>query len=292
MDFNQLIKLILLYVCSGKILRLPDCGKLDAAWTKFYYGKKLKGSLYSIISEVTFQDCAIKCILYPRCKSISINDHERLCMLHHSRLNESGITIEIAEGWTHIETDNEIQNLGPFCATHKPCQHGQQCEDTCHSPQYKCKFRENNWILQATDMCFGAKDDSYGKFNITHNGRLVSLRFRHKKGTVTCNNERSPVGSRWGCWKFPESINIAITTGMTSNFNQPVISKDVINETNYKYKLPGFDGNSPVLTITGYNQTVQAGEELRVWYNQDLNNHSEDNNDGMSCADIYAVFSD
>ncbi|XP_057292244.1 uncharacterized protein LOC130614803 [Hydractinia symbiolongicarpus] len=288
MDFKQLIKLTLLYLCSGKILRLPDCGKLDAAWTKFYYGKKLKGCLYSIISEATFQDCAIKCALYPKCESISMNDHERLCMLHHSRHNESGITFETAEGWTHIETDNEIQNLGPFCATHKPCQKGQQCEDTCHSPQYKCKFRENKWILQATDMCFGAKNDSYGKFTISHNGRLVSLKFRHKRGTVTCNNEDSIVGSRWGCWKFPKTIYISITTDK----NQTVISKDVVNETNFKYNLPGFDGNSPVLIITGYNQTVQTGEELRVWYNQDLKDHSEENNDGISCADVYAVFSD
>ncbi|XP_057300779.1 uncharacterized protein LOC130635463 [Hydractinia symbiolongicarpus] len=280
MNFKQVIKLVLVSVCSGMILRLPDCGKLDAAWTKFYCGKKLKGSRHSITSDATFQDCAIKCVLYPKCKSISINEDERLCMLHHSRYSESGVTLETAKGWRHVETDNKMKNLGLYCEKHKPCQYG-QCEDTCDARQYKCKYKAKDWKLQATNICFGTKNDQFGKFKITHNGKLAALKLKHMRGLVSCNPKKAL--TRWGCgWENPKNIFIVIT----NSEDQIIMPEGKKKEHN---KIPGFNGNSSFITL---DKQVKAGEELRIWYSQDLRNFSEENNNGSSCADIYAVFFD
>lgn len=96
-------------ICSSKILRLPACGKYHAYWTKIYDGKKLQHSNYSLVSGVDYQECVIKCMYYPKCKSVSIN--ENLCMLHHNRHDENGTLLISEEGWTHVETDNMTKNV-------------------------------------------------------------------------------------------------------------------------------------------------------------------------------------
>ena len=35
---------------------------------------------------------------------------------------------------------------------------------------------------------------------------------------------------------------------------------------------------------------VAAGQEFRVWYDEDLKNESEHDNGGKTCMDIYALY--
>lgn len=58
------------------------------------------------------------------------------------------------------------------------------------------------------------------------------------------------------------------------------------------YELPGFDENSAFIEFDVYNTTVKVGYELRIWYLQDIKDTSENNNEGRSCANVYAVFCD
>ncbi|XP_057302169.1 uncharacterized protein LOC130636452 [Hydractinia symbiolongicarpus] len=142
--------LLLCYTLKALILRLPECNKFDAAWTEFYYDEILKGSKHSLVSDHTMEQCLKKCMLYPKCKSVSIKENEKLCMLHHSRHGDEGVALEIAEGWTHIETDDTVQNFGPYCNANKPCEHG-ICVDTCDGEQYECHF-ENKYTSNSTNF--------------------------------------------------------------------------------------------------------------------------------------------
>lgn len=112
-SWNFLIILLLstFYSTRSEILRLPQCGKFDAAWTNIYEGKCLTESTHSLVSNTSYEQCLVTCMLYPKCKSISIKEDAGLCMLHHSRHDENGTKLEINDGWVHIETDDKLQNV-------------------------------------------------------------------------------------------------------------------------------------------------------------------------------------
>lgn len=278
--------LLLLPALSCTILRLPDCGKFDGAWTKFYSGKVLRKSKHSLVHHVTFEQCAVKCMFYPKCKSISVKDEEKMCMIHHSRHNENGTKLEMEKGWTHVETNDTLRNLGAYCQVNQPCQHG-RCEDTCEPKQYKCQCDDHNWKPQATNVCFGAKGDSYGRFNFRDSGRLVKLKLTHR-GEKLINCREGIKRTRWGCDINMEEIYVA-TTNEENNIFFP---REPPTKTKTHYTLSGFNGNSTFLEFKSYNKSITVGEEFRIWYIQDLKKIRDGDNVGMSCADVSAIICD
>ncbi|XP_057302053.1 uncharacterized protein LOC130636374 [Hydractinia symbiolongicarpus] len=138
---------LLFYAINGIILRLPDCNKFDAAWTEFYYDEILKGSKHSLVSDHTMVQCLEKCMLYPKCRSVSVKEDEKLCMLHHSRHDDEKNKLEMAEGWTHIETDDTLENIGPYCNANRPCEGYDICVDTCSGEQYECYRYEEEYEI-------------------------------------------------------------------------------------------------------------------------------------------------
>lgn len=57
--------------------------------------------------------------------------------------------------------------------------------------------------------------------------------------------------------------------------------------------IPGYDSLSPELVLLALSNPpfVTRGQELRVWYGEDLNKKAKvDDNEGKSCCDIYARF--
>ena len=55
--------------------------------------------------------------------------------------------------------------------------------------------------------------------------------------------------------------------------------------------LPGFKSSSSkiILPLFSLYQLV-SGEELRLWYGEDLANHTETNNGGRVCCNVYALY--
>lgn len=52
----------------------------------------------------------------------------------------------------------------------------------------------DDWKLQVTNVCFGAKDDSYGNFTLTHTGTLTKLKLQHKgEGTLNSMSFSQPL---------------------------------------------------------------------------------------------------
>ena len=60
----------------------------------------------------------------------------------------------------------------------------------------------------------------------------------------------------------------------------------------YTYQLDGADFNSATLVykLLRTPLVVLVGQQFQLWYAHDLVNYTEDNNDGKTCADVYALY--
>lgn len=141
------------------------------------------------------------------------------------------------------------------------------------------------WLkANAANICFGARNDSYGNFTIPWSGAVISLRLVYVSGYLKCRqSEEHPHGSHWGCIK-----RYHLTTLVTNGMNKVIFPQ---NYNNNSYFLRGCHINSFELVFSPLSPPlrVAAGEEFRIWYRQDLYYQSEYNNAGYACADVYVL---
>ncbi|KAL9983049.1 hypothetical protein ACROYT_G005173 [Oculina patagonica] len=173
------------------------------------------------------------------------------------------------------------------------CKPGAKCRPLYGSDGFSCE-RITRVIEEAVPwfkansnkVCFGAKDDSYGKFNMPLDGTVVSLKLVYVSGYVACQTQTLPYGSNWGCTE--ETL---LTTLVTNDRNEVVFPR---YRQSKAYKIPGQNFNSPELVFKILPRllrlNVAAGEEFRIWYRQDLLNGSESNNAGQTCTDVYVLY--
>lgn len=57
------------------------------------------------------------------------------------------------------------------------------------------------------------------------------------------------------------------------------------------YKLPGYTASSSALVFCAAKKPhcVFSNSELRLWYGEDLVTHTESDNGGRTCADVYGL---
>ena len=141
-------------------------------------------------------------------------------------------------------------------------------------------------------MCFGAKDNSFGTFEIRQSGDIYNLKLVHQSGAVNCVDDINS-GSNWGCSHgdyYDNKLNVHITNESNARIFPPNSS---VNFDEYLfYKLPGFRGNSAEIVFDFFPVplSVTTGQRFRVWYGEDLGNHGEGNNVGNSCIDVYGFY--
>ena len=131
-------------------------------------------------------------------------------------------------------------------------------------------------------MCFGAKNDSFGSFNVPYNGTILTFELVYKSGYVTCNANNLPYGSHWAC-KKQEKIGTIITNAENKVIFPP-------NDKNTSFMLPGYHRNLPKLIYHLSPQMVEGGEECRIWYHEGYRNQNENDNAGSTCTDVYALY--
>jgi len=109
------------------------------------------------------------------------------------------------------------------------------------------------------------------------------LRLKYISGFVTCNKNKVPYGSHWACKKGSK-----IATIVTNAKNKVIFPHSYQNQS---YILPGYQENSSELVFNRLAPPlrVAAGEEYRIWYHEDFVNGPEDDNDGYTCVDVYAL---
>ena len=149
------------------------------------------------------------------------------------------------------------------------------------------KLSKHPWILQQTNVCFGAKDHHYGKFKLKNEGRIVAAKLVYKSGYVSCDLNKGQK-SRWGCEK-----GIGLRVYITDEFNRIVLPKtfDSREPHGIYYTLVGYHSNSDELVLADYSSSVYGtvGTDLRVWYSEDLYDSTTSDNGGTTCADVYVM---
>ena len=137
-------------------------------------------------------------------------------------------------------------------------------------------------------MCFGARDNSYGKFRIHKAGKISAFKLAHRSGSVSCLPEAEK-GTNWGC-NYTDYIG-QICTHITDASNVRLVNNLKLGPHDC-YQLSGFDHNSPEIELSLSSPIgVRAGQEFRIWYAEDLKNLDDDDNAyNKSCVDVYGFY--
>ena len=142
-------------------------------------------------------------------------------------------------------------------------------------------------------MCFGARDNQFGRFYIPPGGGSVgAIKLVHLYGYVSCDTRNSIHWSYWGCANhggIKERVSVAITT--SGNHVLLPVSQLAIDSGLWT-TIPGYNSQSPELVMAFYNhpRPMISGEELRLWYGEDLKGSTEGDNGGRVCCYVYALF--
>ena len=131
-------------------------------------------------------------------------------------------------------------------------------------------------------VCFGARDDSYGRFTVQVTGKIITAKLVHISGYVA--NSRTSTGGNWG------NPSCKLRTVITTGSNYVVFPANyTLSET---YILEGYRSTSPELVFPNASESggVTRGQELRIWFVEDLSDFSEGDNSGQSCADVFLFY--
>ena len=159
------------------------------------------------------------------------------------------------------------------------------------SLNFASKFFSEKWKkINTSPVCFGARDDSYGAFNIRESGVIHTFKLVHLSGSIRCNHVHP--SSYWGC-DNPSHGDMRLITVITFKNRSALLLADYgEKDCHYFYKIEGVGVNDTELRFNNLPSpiSVSVGDEFQIWYGQDLNNCSEDNNSGQTCADVYAWY--
>ena len=143
-------------------------------------------------------------------------------------------------------------------------------------------------------VCYGAKDNQYGAFNMTKSGRLMTMKLVHRSGWVRCN-QWFPA-SYWSCTSYAGGTLMTIITDNNKVAVLPA-GEDMqalpeCGGRKHFYSLDGTDHNSTELVFRNLSNplTVSRNQELQIWYGQDWMKCWEADNRGKICVDVYAWY--
>ena len=136
-------------------------------------------------------------------------------------------------------------------------------------------------------VCFGAKDDQFGEFEVEIGGSVDSVKLVHISGDVTCAwfPGFANAWSKFGCHKSSSELFTFITTA-----NNDILLPES-REFPSRYTLQGYHPDSTEIVFTNILNPLRlsSGQQLRVWYG-DLVDESEYDNSGSTCVDVYAKY--
>ena len=151
----------------------------------------------------------------------------------------------------------------------------------------------DSWVkVNSRPVCFGARDNKYGSFNVPYGGKIVAVKLVHLSGYVTCAVSQISHYSFWGCDNIPSlknHVNVIITT--SSNTIITPVSPFLKNHVAKFSELPGYNSFSPEIILPRFSpHSVNSGQELRLWYGEDLTDRTESDNGGWVCCNVYALY--
>ena len=151
--------------------------------------------------------------------------------------------------------------------------------------------------MNTEPVCFEARDNKYGAFNITKTGLLKTVRLVRKSGSIKCNAITGP--SYWGCTNVHDYGNNGLMTIITNAKNEAILppagnlkARAGCNNKKHFYSLNGTTHTSPELVFADLTNkvSVSRNQELQIWYGQDWIGCYENDNQGKTCVDVYVWY--
>ena len=139
--------------------------------------------------------------------------------------------------------------------------------------------------LNTAPVCFGGKNDSFGRFGIEFGGSVNAVKLIHVSGGVKCSYMPWVKSSKFGCdGEISENIHTVITTS-----NDEILLPESKERV---YTLPGNERESEEIVFVEISTplVLSSGQELRIWHGEDLTKNSDGDNSGLSCVDVYAKY--
>ena len=142
-------------------------------------------------------------------------------------------------------------------------------------------------------MCFGARDNNYGSFHVPYGGKIAAVKLIYLSGYVTCSGQISH-WSFWGCGNHPSlknHVSLAITTSSNTLLMPPSQFFTFHGGDGRWAELPGYNSLSPEIILPRFSSySVSSGQELRLWYGEDLEALTESDNAGLVCSNVYVLY--
>ena len=161
----------------------------------------------------------------------------------------------------------------------------------------KIIFPLGNWQKANTaPVCFGTRDTQPGSFYLPSGGGLAAIKLVHLYGYVSCDVRHPQHWSFWGCGQhssLKQEVDVVITTSDDKQIILPPAEFMKYKHQGGKWaRVPGYDSFSKEIVLTPFAKPypVLAGQQLRLWYGEDLDDYTESDNGGKVCCDVYAQF--
>lgn len=141
--------------------------------------------------------------------------------------------------------------------------------------------------MQAENVCYEAKGGKYGVIKLKQKGLVTGIKLKHVSGNLTCRVKSPQSTTLWGCARQHKP---QVMTVVTDDSNRVVFP---VNLKGDRFEWPGFNpyiSHILVFTNLAYPIFFNKGQELRIWYTEDLYNHTTFDNGGVHCVNVYAKF--
>ena len=122
---------------------------------------------------------------------------------------------------------------------------------------------------------------------------MAGVKLVHVYGYVSCHRHAATNWSPWGCGLGAhQEINTVITNAQNQLLLPPSQFLSTHHAAGKWHRIPGYTSMSPVLELKAFGKpiSVSSGQELRLWYGEDLVNYTEGDNGGTACADVYILY--
>lgn len=124
--------------------------------------------------------------------------------------------------------------------------------------------------------CYGSTGKRFASFQAPNAGKVKSIKLTHVNGGVSCNTLNNNPPSRWGCnnpWNVLYKPNLFKTVVTESLTNQVIFPST--HDKNFMHIVDGGDlfTTKAVILTSAVPYPVKAGDELQIWYSEDLLEH-------------------
>lgn len=146
------------------------------------------------------------------------------------------------------------------------------------------------WLKSNTNaLKVEPKDSKPGKFYAPKSGQIKRFKLVYVSGGLTCWDIWPP--THFGCAYYNTVLLCMMITDSLNNVVSP--PQSYYQSHNLKcYNIPGVSCNDTELILPEISPAlnVVAGQELRVWYAEDLFKIFESDNIGVLYADVYVEY--